>query len=95
MKVKLPNHQIFLKKENNYRYSSKKYTFLIFHLILILSLTSCDFGNTNLDSTRPDDAELKEILPTALAQTAHNLTSIGSRITGIISFKGICERTGR
>lgn len=65
-----------------------------FKIIFLLCLTfffSCDFGKTNLDPTRPSDAELKEILPTALTQTAHNLTSIGARVTGIVvqHFDGI------
>ena len=61
-------------------------------LILILSFfVSCDFGNTNIDPIRPKSASLKEILPSALVQTAHNLTSISGRVTGIVvqHFKGI------
>lgn len=62
----------------------------IWVLILLLAI-ACDFGDTNLDPTRPTDAELKEILPTALTQTAHNLVSIGGRVTGTVvqHFKGI------
>jgi len=61
-------------------------------LLLFLALSaSCDFGDTNLDPTRQTDAELKEILPTALAQTSRNLASIGGRVTGTViqHFKGI------
>lgn len=57
----------------------------------IVCFNACDFDDTNLDPTRPDDAELKEILPTAITQTTHNLMSIGGRVTGIVvqHFDGI------
>ena len=60
-------------------------------LIPFLLFIGCDFGDTNIDPTRPLDAELKEILPTALTQTAHNMMSIGGRVTGTVvqHFKGV------
>ena len=52
---------------------------------------SCDFKDTNLNPILPTDADLKEILPTAITQTARNLMSIGGRVTGTVvqHFKGI------
>lgn len=59
--------------------NTKIYIFFFF-----LFFTSCDFGNTNIDPNRTTDAELKEILPTALTQTAHNMTAIAGRVAGIV-----------
>ena len=66
-------------------------TLQIFFCLLFTNFIACDFGNTNIDPTRPTDAELKEILPSAITQTAHNLTSIGGRVTAIViqQLKGI------
>ncbi len=68
----------------------KKLIKIVF-LLILFTTTACNFGDTNLDPTRPTDAHLKEILPTAITQTAHNLISIGGRVTGTVvqHFKGI------
>ena len=54
-------------------------------------VTACDFGTTNLDPTRTVDAEMQEILPATLVQTAHNIVSIGGRVSGVViqHFKGV------
>ncbi len=52
--------------------------------LFTLVLFSCEFHDTNIDPTRPLDAELKEILPAAITQTAHNYLTIGGRVTGTI-----------
>ncbi len=58
---------------------------------VVLAVAGCDFGDTNLDPTRSTDAELREVLPGAQAQTARNLASIGGRVTGTViqHFKGV------
>lgn len=60
-------------------------------LWLICLATACEFGSTNLDPTLTVDAEMKEILPGALVQTAHNIVSIGGRVSGVVvqHFKGV------
>ncbi|MFT6867997.1 MAG: hypothetical protein ACJA08_002845 [Cyclobacteriaceae bacterium] len=64
-------------------------------IIAILTITSCDFGNTNIDPTRLSDVPVNQILPAAEAQTARNLGSVGARITGVIiqHFNGIDNQT--
>ena len=51
---------------------------------LILILTSCDFGDTNLDPSKLSDAPVDQLLPVAEAQTARNMGSIGARISGVV-----------
>ncbi|MEP2508635.1 MAG: SusD/RagB family nutrient-binding outer membrane lipoprotein [Reichenbachiella sp.] len=65
------------------------------YMVLISWLSSCDFGNTNLDPTTLPDVEIPVILPSALAQTARNISSIGARVTGSViqHFKGIEGQT--
>ncbi len=68
----------------------KKIYFLPIVLILAV-LPACDFGNINVDPTRQSDANLNEILPSAIAQSARNILSIGGRVTGTVvqHFTGI------
>ncbi len=63
--------------------------------IIVSTLTSCDFGNTNIDPTRLSDVPVRQILPAAEAQTARNLGSVGARITGVViqHFNGIDNQT--
>lgn len=77
-----------IKNNHQWRILNNKFCYL---LIAVLLFYSCDFGDTNIDPTRPLDAELKEILPTALTQTTHNMMSIGGRVTGTViqHFKGV------
>jgi hypothetical protein len=53
-------------------------------LLMVWSLAACDFGNTNVDPTRPTDVPIEVILPSALAQSARNAGSIGARVTGTV-----------
>ena len=62
--------------------SSRK--FLLILTAVFTNLTSCDFGDTNVDPTRPQDVDLDIILPAAIAQSARNAGSIGARVTGIV-----------
>ena len=64
---------------------------LFFALFFLLVPISCDFGDINQDPTRQLGAELKELLPVALAQSARNIASIGGRVTGTVvqHLKGI------
>ena len=84
--AKHPSSEAFVHRQAKRSSTVKRLPFL-----LLLFIVSCDFGNTNIDPTRPIDANLKEILPAAITQTAHNLTSIGGRVTGIVvqHLKGI------
>lgn len=77
-----------IKNDHHWYFCNSKCCYL---LMLFLLFFSCDFGDTNIDPTRPLDAELKEILPTAMTQTTHNLMSIGGRVTGTVvqHFKGV------
>lgn len=58
--------------------------FCLTSLFLLLFLSACDFKDSNIDPTRETDASLKEILPSAIGQTARNLLSIGHRVTAIV-----------
>lgn len=58
--------------------------YLLVLLVGAMSVTSCDFDDTNTDPSRPTDADLRLILPQAIAQTAYNQSSNNARITGII-----------
>lgn len=64
----------------------KKYKKIISALILSLSLFSCDdFGDTNLDPTRPggENVSLVAITPTMQTQTHRNLVAVLGRLAGI------------
>jgi hypothetical protein len=60
-------------------------------LTLTLAVTSCDFGNLNVDPSSLPDAPVNLILPSAEMQSARNLGSVGARVTGVImqQFVGI------
>lgn len=64
---------------------------MIVGLPLILGVTSCDFGDTNVDPSALSDATVNTILPSTEMQSARNLASIGARVTGVImqQFTGI------
>ncbi|MEL7021757.1 MAG: SusD/RagB family nutrient-binding outer membrane lipoprotein [Bacteroidota bacterium] len=53
-------------------------------LVGAISITSCDFEDTNIDPSRPTDADLRLILPQVITQTAYNQSSNNARIAGII-----------
>ncbi|MEQ8469647.1 MAG: SusD/RagB family nutrient-binding outer membrane lipoprotein [Marinoscillum sp.] len=57
----------------------------------LIVISSCDFGDTNVDPSRLDDVPVSQLLPVAQAQTARNLGSIGARISGVVvqHFEGI------
>ena len=64
----------------------KKYYNLSIVLILSLFITSCDdFGDTNLDPTRPggDNVSLVAVTPTMQTQTHRNLVASAGRLAGI------------
>ena len=73
-----------MKQKINFRQAKHPSTVYRLPFYFLFLFMSCNFGNTNIDPTRPTDANLKEILPAAIAQTAHNITSIGGRVTGIV-----------
>lgn len=54
-------------------------------------LSTCDFGDTNIDPTSLPDVDVRLILPAVQAQSARNIGSIGARVTGSIiqHFTGI------
>lgn len=63
----------------------KRTKYIAFFLgALMLSVSSCDFGDTNIDPTRQADVKIKDITPAAQAQAAYNIGAIAGRIPGII-----------
>ena len=57
----------------------------IFAFILTIStFTACEFGDTNIDPTRPADAPLNLVLPSIQAQMAYNQVSNTARISGLV-----------
>lgn len=54
------------------------------YLLLLISLTACDFGDTNIDPIRLVEASVEELLPAAISQSIRNINSIGGRVTGIV-----------
>jgi hypothetical protein len=63
----------------------KRNKYIAFFLgALMLSVSSCDFEDTNIDPSRQADVQLKDILPAAQAQAAYNTGAIAGRIPGII-----------
>lgn len=68
-----------------------KKTYLFPILLILAALPACDFGELNVDPTRQSDAGLNEIQPSAIAQSARNILSIGGRVTGTVvqHFTGI------
>ncbi len=58
---------------------------------MISLIIACDFGDTNIDSLLPQNAELNELLPSGQTQTVHNMVSIGARVSATVvqHFKGI------
>jgi hypothetical protein len=54
-------------------------------LILFISIvTSCDYGDINVDPTRPADVSLALVLPAAQTQAAFNQMASANRLTGIL-----------
>ncbi len=51
-------------------------------LLFLIFATSCEFGDLNDDPTRQTAAELRNMLPAALTQTAFNLGAMGARMPG-------------
>lgn len=52
--------------------------------VLMVLFTSCKYGDTNIDPTRPADVGLDLILPTAETQAAFNNMASPARLAGII-----------
>ncbi|SMB80132.1 hypothetical protein SAMN00120144_3889 [Hymenobacter roseosalivarius DSM 11622] len=69
---------------------NKSYLFLFFQLLL-LTVSSCEFGDYNVNPNRPKTVSLNQVLPGTQAQSASNIVSIGARVTGTVvqHFKGI------
>lgn len=61
-----------------------KYTFILGLSVVMALFTSCKYGDTNVDPTRPADVGLDLILPTAEAQAAFNQMASPARLTGIL-----------
>lgn len=68
-----------------------KKIYLLPIIMLLAALPACDFGSINVDPTRQSDANPNEILPSAIAQSARNILSIGGRVAGTVvqHFTGI------
>ena len=61
----------------------RRYRFQLIPLLVLL-LSSCQFGDTNVDPINPTRATLVEVLPIAIVQTCRNINAIGGRVTGIV-----------
>ncbi|MEO0728023.1 MAG: SusD/RagB family nutrient-binding outer membrane lipoprotein [Bacteroidota bacterium] len=68
----------------------RRYRFQLIPLLVLL-LSSCQFGDTNVDPINPTSATLDEVLPIAIVQTYRNINAIGGRVTGIVmqQLKGV------
>lgn len=53
-------------------------------LASVLSFTSCDMSETNVDPSRPVDVDLNLILPAAIGQAAYNQMALPARMSGIV-----------
>jgi hypothetical protein len=60
------------------------YKFFAPLLALLVSVSSCDFGDTNIDPTRVDDAAVNLVLPSGIAHLGYNTGAVGARNPGII-----------
>ncbi|RMG59563.1 MAG: SusD/RagB family nutrient-binding outer membrane lipoprotein [Bacteroidetes bacterium] len=58
---------------------------------VLVSTTSCQLVETNIDPTRPDDVAISLILPSMLSQAAYNQLSNPARVAGIVMqyFEGV------
>ncbi|MEQ8475244.1 SusD/RagB family nutrient-binding outer membrane lipoprotein [Fulvivirga sp.] len=57
---------------------------LLLTLGFTVSLSSCEYGDENIDPTRQADVQLNLILPAALTQTAYNQSGAAARLSGIL-----------
>jgi hypothetical protein len=58
---------------------------------VVFSISSCDFGDINIDPTTTSKVALKDLLPAAVTQTIFNIGATPGRAAGIVMqyFKGI------
>lgn len=61
-----------------------QYKFFVPLLALLVSVSSCDFGDTNLDPTRVEIASVNLVLPSGIAHLGYNRGAAGARNPGII-----------
>ncbi|MHC2990706.1 hypothetical protein OB13_03605 [Pontibacter sp. HJ8] len=69
----------------------KKYYIILSFMLFFCTVTSCEFGDYNVNPNKPETVNLNQILPGTEAQSATNLMSLGARVTGVVvqHFKGI------
>lgn len=60
------------------------YRFFALFLALLVSVSSCDFGDTNVDPARLDDATVDLVLPSGIAHLGYSRGAIAGRNPGII-----------
>jgi Starch-binding associating with outer membrane len=53
-------------------------------IVVFLFTTGCDYGDYNVDPTRPNDVRVKLLLAPAITQSAFNQGAISARMPGII-----------
>jgi hypothetical protein len=60
-------------------------------LTVVFSISSCDFGDINIDPTSTNKVALKDLLPAAIGQTIFNMGATPGRAAGIVMqyFKGV------
>jgi SusD/RagB-like outer membrane lipoprotein len=59
-------------------------TFKLSLLVSLLILIGCDYGDYNVDPTRPSDVSINLLLAPAITQSAYNQGAITARMPGII-----------
>ena len=64
----------------------KKLNYILSLVLSVAFLVSCDYGDENVDPTRPSEGvvDLKLVLPAALTQAAYNNMASPNRLTGIV-----------
>ncbi len=65
--------------------------FITIFIASLLTVTSCKFGDVNVDPTTLSSVQLKDQLPVSIGQTVFNVGSSGARASGLMmqQFKGI------
>jgi hypothetical protein len=61
-----------------------KYFYILGLVALLSGVTSCDYGDINVDPTRPADVDLALILPAAQSQAGFNQMASANRLAGIL-----------
>ena len=69
--------------------------FSVAGLAMLMTLSSCNLVDTNIDPTRQSDVNLSLIMPSMISQAAYNQTGNPARISGIVmqQFEGFATKS--